>query len=353
MVRNSVTKVAQFDGLLNRTTRCPVMPTVNVAIESCPGPKRITSSTLDHFAVQCCGRLHTRLLTDPKSLSLRQRLGHVGPLTMGEVLADADVALDCGEMCGAYRLSLVRSGHAVVSHRRSTLVSGPGDAGVCGPQDHMAVRWSANSRIIAGKIDRWIVEDAIWAAIGQPVGSQVDFAPVISATTRAGASWIKMLSLLTEQLLQPDSVLSRPLVGMPYVDSLARGLLLAADHPYRDAVVADAKPALPRSVTLARDIIEAEAHLPLTVSVLASRSHISVRALQEGFHRHIGMPPMIYLRQVRLQRAHETLIQADPTTTTVTSIAYHWGFTNGGRFAAAYAKRYGETPVATLRRTRR
>ena len=59
---------------------------------------------------------------------------------------------------------------------------------------------------------------------------------------------------------------------------------------------------------------------------------------------------MAYLRDVRLRRAHQSLLEADPSTTSVASIAYQWGFTNLGRFAAAHTARYDEPPAATLRR---
>jgi transcriptional regulator GlxA family with amidase domain len=76
-----------------------------------------------------------------------------------------------------------------------------------------------------------------------------------------------------------------------------------------------------------------------------------VRSLQQGFKRHLGMSPMSYLREVWLRRAHQTLLTADPSVVTVASVAYDWGFTNLGRFAAAHAARYSEPPAKTLRRT--
>jgi transcriptional regulator GlxA family with amidase domain len=60
---------------------------------------------------------------------------------------------------------------------------------------------------------------------------------------------------------------------------------------------------------------------------------------------------MAYLREVRLRRAHQHLLDSDPSIVTVASVAYRWGFTNLGRFAAAHAARYSEPPVTTLRRT--
>jgi transcriptional regulator GlxA family with amidase domain len=60
---------------------------------------------------------------------------------------------------------------------------------------------------------------------------------------------------------------------------------------------------------------------------------------------------MAYLREVRLRHAHQALLDSDPSTETVASVANRWGFTNLGRFSAAHATRYGESPVVTLRRT--
>jgi AraC-like DNA-binding protein len=69
---------------------------------------------------------------------------------------------------------------------------------------------------------------------------------------------------------------------------------------------------------------------------------------------------MAYLRQVRLQRADADL-RTEAMTGVMTGagagrgvagIASRWGFTNFGRFAAAYRARYGRTPSETLRGVR-
>jgi AraC-like DNA-binding protein len=182
------------------------------------------------------------------------------------------------------------------------------------------------------------------------VMSQPDFTPVMPSDAAATRSWINMLALFKEQFFRPDGLLNQPMVGMPFVDSLVRGFLLAADHSHRDALRGDERLVAPRAICAAVDIIEEEAHLPLTLSSIAARSHVSVRSLQQGFQRHLGTSPMAYLREVRLRRAHLSLLESDPSTVTVASVAYQWGFTNLGRFAAVHAARYRETPTETLRR---
>ena len=310
-----------------------------------------SASTLADFAALCCDEPHINLLSDPDSLALHHRVSRIGPLTMSELVIDSDMSLDCGERCGAYRLSVLRSGHVEAEHRGSSFTAGPGSVNVFAPEGHAAARWAAGSRVIAVTIDRDIVEGALADALGRPVlAGQIDFQPTMSVTSGAASSWVNMLLMLAEELFRPDSVLMRPLVWRPLVDSLVRGLLLAADHPHRDDITGEPKPVASHAVRTALDIIEAEPQLPITVSMLAARCHVSVRGLQLGFQRHLGMTPMAYLREVRLRRAHLMLQQSDPSLTTVASIAYQWGFRNLGRFAAAHSARYGEPPTATLRR---
>jgi transcriptional regulator GlxA family with amidase domain len=206
------------------------------------------------------------------------------------------------------------------------------------------------SPLCAVKIDRCAVDDALNDALGRHVTSQIDFTPVMPITAGWGRTWVDMLLLFTAQLFRPGSMLHHPIAGLPFVDSLVRGLLIAADHSHHDAVTGERHVVAPRTIRAAVEIIEAEAHLPLTVSSIAARSHASVRSLQQGFRRHMGISPMAYLREVRLRRAHHTLLEADPSTVTVASVAYRWGFTNLGRFAAAHADRYGELPATVLRR---
>ncbi|WP_160057046.1 helix-turn-helix transcriptional regulator, partial [Shewanella litoralis] len=81
---------------------------------------------------------------------------------------------------------------------------------------------------------------------------------------------------------------------------------------------------------------------------LAGQLGISVRTLQDGFTRHVGLPPITYLREIRLAQAHADLAAGDAGTS-VSATACKWGFTHLGRFAAAYRDRYGEHPSETLR----
>ena len=82
---------------------------------------------------------------------------------------------------------------------------------------------------------------------------------------------------------------------------------------------------------------------------IAAAAHVTIRALQLSFRRHLGCTPTVYLRRVRLEHAHRDLIAADPQRETVTAVAYRWGFASHSRFTAHYRDAYGVLPSDTLR----
>ena len=276
-----------------------------------------TLNGIDGFASLCCNEPHINLLSDPQSFSLTQRVGGIGPVVVADVMVD----IHCGALCCAYRVNVLRSGRVESVHRGSSLTGGPGIAAVYQPEGDAGSRWAAGSRLLGVKIDRCVVEDALSDALGRQLTSQIDFTSCVSIEAGAARSWINMLSLFAEQLFRPGSLLNHPLAGWPFVDSLVHGLLLAADNPYRGAIAGETHVVSPRAVRAAVEIIEEEAHLPLTVSSIAARCHVSARTLQQGFRRCMGASPMAYLREVRLRRAHQSLLESDPSVTSVASVA--------------------------------
>ena len=89
----------------------------------------------------------------------------------------------------------------------------------------------------------------------------------------------------------------------------------------------------------------------ITMESLAREVHMSVRSIQQGFRAELGMSPMAFVRERRLERVHEELTDAIPSDgVTVTAVAERWGFHHLGSFAVEYRKRWGEAPSETLRR---
>ncbi len=287
---------------------------------------------------------------DTGSLSFTHRMRSLGPITVLDIDFHDDVWVNGGENRPHYHVTVPVGTPSAATDDSLSLVAKPGPVSVYRPEGNASFSGYVG-RLLAVMIDRHAVEDALAGVLGHSITSQIDCQPVMAATAQAVHSWITMVTLFAEQLFAPGSTLHQPMVGMPFADSLVHGLLLAADHPYRAALEGEARDPEPRAVRTAIDVIEAEADQPLTVSALAERSYVSVRWLQLGFRHHLGITPLAYLREVRLRRAHQTLLESDPSRMTVAAVAGRWGFTNLGRFAAAHTARYQESPSETLRRS--
>jgi AraC-like DNA-binding protein len=318
------------------------------------GVQRSTVHTLSWLATHFPSHSAAGVLDLHKRFSLTQCVGILGPITVIDLEFGVDTWIRCHDERTYYQVNVLAAGRMDFLHRGSAVGCAPGLATVVLPEGKLAIpRWDAGTRFLAFRVDRTVVEDALSEALGRELAAQIDFSPAMATTCGPARTWLYMFSTLIRELFRPDNSLTQPLVAKPYVSSLINAMLLAADHPYRGALTAAAKYVAPQAIRPAIEIIEAEPHLPLTVASLAQRCHISSRALQQGFVRHVGMSPMTYLRQVRLHRAHKQLLAADPSVDTVASIAKRWGYTNPGRFAAAHAARYGESPAETLHRPSR
>ena len=110
---------------------------------------------------------------------------------------------------------------------------------------------------------------------------------------------------------------------------------------------------LPSYIRRTIDFMHAHADTPPTLGTLARVAATSPRTLIRGFNRHLGQSPIAYLRDLRLQRAHEDLCFSAPDDLSVTAIAHKWNFCHLGRFSALYRRQFGECPADSLRRRNR
>jgi AraC-like DNA-binding protein len=294
-----------------------------------------------------------KLLGPSKNFGLVHRVTRVGPITMGDITYRTDVRLSFDEIRASYHINVPLNGWLESRHRGLQMTPSPEAAAIYRPDGEITVtRWPGGTRNLAVKIDQVALERALETLVDGRVDSPIPFTAALPLGNDAAQTWVRLLLMVQRHIDRPSSVLRHSVVSVPLVESLIHGFLLVADHPYREKLAAPAEPGRPAAVRSAMDIIETGAHLPLTTSTLARQCHVSVRTLQEGFRRHLGMSPMAYVRAVRLRRAHRDLRSADPSHSTVAAIAHRWGFTHLGRFADAHKTTYGETPTQTLRAAR-
>jgi len=208
---------------------------------------------------------------------------------------------------------------------------------------------SADCVVLAMRVPQHRVEVEVASLLGgrSPVPVHFDFA--LRPAGGAGQRLVQVLDLLQAEVAEP--VLGRMDSLDRHLETLTLQALLAAQPHNHSAAIHAQGPAMGSVVRRAAELVRAEPGRAWSTGGLAAEVHLSVRALQEGFSRELGVAPMPYVRQVRLQRVRDAL--AHPTeATTVGAVAARFGFAHLGRFAGHYLERFGELPSVTLSRAR-
>ncbi len=168
-----------------------------------------------------------------------------------------------------------------------------------------------------------------------------------AASSETKRNWLltlgHVLAIFGDRNLLHNDLIRRSATDLVYAAALSAFFLPLTSPPREDSIH-------PVALRRALSYIDEHAADPIGVEQIAAAARLSVRGLQDAFRRHLGTTPMRYLRDVRLVHAHEQLVSADPTTSTVAAIAHRWGFSHPGRFATLYRDRYHQLPAVTLAR---
>lgn len=272
-------------------------------------------------------------------------------LTLAELSHGAEVDITPGRLRTYFNVNVILQGHTRTTCGDQTSATGPGQAAVLSPDHSATMRWSADCRQLAVKIDRAAVQRELQAHLGHPVDVPITFAVAMDTRSGAGACWLTTVMSLIGQLNSQPDLIRRPMVGRRFESLVISQLLSGQPHNYTDDLLgAGRRTTHPRRIQLVVDLIQARAAEPLTATDLARAAGVCLRSLQDDFRQHVGVSPMTYLRDVRLRGAHEDITSGRlPAGTTVADVAYKWGFGHVSRFAASYRERYGEPPSAALR----
>lgn len=156
--------------------------------------------------------------------------------------------------------------------------------------------------------------------------------------------WLNQLSLIAGDGRTADLINMHPLLAREYERLLVSLLLAGQAHDTPRDVGCSIAPA---SVRRAEAYIRAHATDPLTLADIADAADVPVRTLLDSFKRFRSVSPIRFLKDVRLDIARERLRAGGNIT--AASVAFEAGFNHLGRFASAYAARFGEKPSDTLR----
>jgi AraC-like DNA-binding protein len=272
------------------------------------------------------------------ALRIRVKAEQLSLLSVGYLDMGGEAVMRVADM-PCYQIAVALSGHTVTKgpDRHGTTVTAPGSATVFMPGRDVELTWSHDCAQLGIKIPSRELLRELEMLLDRAVNKPVEFAHRLDLATTASCSWLSLVGVLAREAGRVD------------------GLLLTQPHSYTDALSAEGRPASEAVVKEAIDLMRGHPESVWTTAELARATGVSARALQKAFARSGEVPPMTYLRHVRLHRVRAELGEESRTRSSaaVTAVASRWGFVHLGRFAQQYRQLFGETPSQTLRLSKR
>ena len=261
-----------------------------------------------------------------------------------------------GELGQFYLFQFPIRGHASVNNGTNQHDIGGGLSGVLNPDEDTCMIWSENCAQVMVQVERDALTRTARSHFGVPADRLLRFAGANDMRGGDGRAFVELLGYAIQQAeLGGVPIGGDSLMAQQLETTLMVGLLQTQRHCFSGLAQADAKSSVagpvPRIVRVAEGYMSSHLKSALTLEDIAREAGASVRALQAAFRASRGRSPMTVLRDMRMERAWVDLSHPTPETN-VTEVATGLGFFHLGRFAEQYRKKYGCTPIETLRSAR-
>ncbi|MFC4942431.1 AraC family transcriptional regulator [Pseudonocardia sp. GCM10023141] len=293
---------------------------------------------------------HGLLPHDGGALGFRLAHFRTPRLTFGHATYGADMELLCPAMETSYHVNLTLKGTTRVQQGAAEAQTTARRTGAAfNANEPYRVRWSPDAVQLALKLPCRAVDEQLAALLGAPM-PPVRLDLTFDLADPAGRGLLSAVHHLKQQfsLAADTGSVPRPIIAQLESYVLTQ-TLLAIPNNHSDALRVEPAQVGRSYVRRAAELVEQRADEPWTVEDLAREVSVGARALQSGFRRELGVTPMQYLREIRLRRARDELLNGSDQR--VSEIAVKWGFYHLGRFSQQYRQRFGVHPSETLRRS--
>jgi AraC-like DNA-binding protein len=211
---------------------------------------------------------------------------------------------------------------------------------------------SGTRSVVAITLDPRRLEATARSMVGPRGGGRLDLGLTAPRLIPLGAAHSPGLALLRQilPLLDHAGGEERNLLLLGLDDTIHRAMaLLLAPKLLAWSGGASPSPASADAFRRVTDYIVAHLDEPISLGDLERVSGMAARTLQVSFKKSFNCSPREWIRQRRLLLARERLLSS-PRLATVAAVAASCGFTRLGAFAAAYTRRFGESPSETLQK---
>lgn len=207
-----------------------------------------------------------------------------------------------------------------------------------------------------GRINWWIdaatLEATLERMLGHRLRGPLEFRPGIDWTKGSGGSLRGQIEYLMREVSRKDGLADNAIALASFSDVMAKTVLTGLPHSFLDRLNGANDGAVPAYLRRAEEFMRAHAQTPIRMKDVAAAARCSERTLTLVFQRFRETTPLAALQAIRLEYVRDALRSTRGDVAT-SHVARQFGFTNAGRFSAAYRIRFGETPAETAGRAPR
>ena len=288
-------------------------------------------------------------LPDPERLHVRGNFAQLSDVALGFGACGTSATILFGESDFA-RLQLPLRGHGATRCGKELTQVSAGRPSLSSPGRPTMLDYGDDFEQVFVRISAEAIERKLTVLLGRSVGRKLEFELAEFSGPAMLSGLRHLIDLLVEQLNDEHSRLA-PAALRELEQAMILQLLFASRHNFSDLLERKPQDTAPVHVRRVEAYVEANWSRPITIEALVEIAGVSARTLFRAFDKARGCSPMVFARQVRLERARQLLLKPDDKTS-VTGIALLCGFSNPGHFAGAYRTRFGELPSQTLHRSR-
>jgi len=283
-------------------------------------------------------------------VAFRHCAANIGRISLNALHYGAAVTIDAFPEEDSYLFLVLLKGNGEISQGTFTGPIGPCIVRAMNPTSTVQMKFSPGEANLTVRVPAQLLNEFVQEETGRPVTGAIEFEHVREESAANAPGLRRWLQYFCRESEHRARGLDTELVRRQMERTLLSLLLTQMPHNYSDALGAEPLGAAPEYVRRVEDYIRSHATQSLSLRDLVGVAEVSERTLQGGFRRFRETTPMEYLRDYRLELAHDELEKAGTHGRTVTEIALNCGFNHPGKFAKCYRDRFGEPPSETRKR---
>ena len=239
-------------------------------------------------------------------------------------------------------------------HGRTSLIQ-HGHETVGAGSDGLVFRFTPGTRLLTSDltvreilyIEVSALEHALEGLLDNRLRERLAFKPGIDWNSGLAASLRRQIDFLIGEMERQGGMADNP-VALAFLTDLVVSLVLrGVPHNYLERLGSGPSVAVPAYVRRADEFMRTHSALPIRMEQVAVAAGCSVRTLNAVFRQFRDTTPLAALHAIRLEQVRAELSRR-VTEASITAVSRRYGFTNPGRFTAAYRRRFGESPAETV-----